>query len=191
MGFPWSRKSLPLDDSVFVKGEKVILREKCLEDTPADYAWRTDKELARLDATIPLKMSYAGFLKFSKEETSFPSTRSKRLAIDTLEGKHIGNCMYYDIDVKREEAELGVMIGDRNYWSKGYGFDSVSTLLNHVFTTTPLRRIYLHTLVWNERARRSFAKSGFREVKTVRRNGKQFILMEVWRPEWEQEQVNG
>ena len=168
-----------------MKGGKVILREKRIEDATDDYSWRSDEELARLDATRPLNMSYSDFLRFSREEQAYPSPLSRRFAIDTLEGRHIGNCMYYDIDLKRGEAELGIMIGDRDYWGKGYGTDSVSCLLNHIFSVTPLTRVYLHTLEWNHRARKAFGKSGFRELKPVRRSGKDFILMEVLRSEWE------
>jgi RimJ/RimL family protein N-acetyltransferase len=174
-----------LAEKVYVKGEKTVLREKRVEDAPGDYSWRTDEELARLDATRPLNMSYEDFLRYSKEEISFVSPLSKRLAIDTLDGKHIGNCMYYDIDVKGGEAELGVMIGDRDYWGKGYGTDSVASLLGYIFTATSLDRVYLHTLDWNERAQRSFSKTGFREVKRVRRSGQNFIRMEVLRSDWE------
>ena len=183
--FPWSRKEPASDDKLFIRGKSVILREKRVEDASEDYAWRTDEELARLDATRPLNMSYEDYLKYTREELALPSLRSKRLAIDTLEGKHIGNCMYYDIDARTGEAELGIMIGDRDYWGKGYGTDSVDCLLDHIFTTLPLTRVYLHTLDWNQRARRSFAKSGFREVKQVRRSGMDFILMEILRAEWE------
>ncbi len=188
--FPWSREKgspdrIPLAEKVYVKGEKTVLREKRVEDAPGDYSWRTDEELASLDATRPLNMSYEDFLRYSKEEISFVSPLSKRLAIDTLDGKHIGNCMYYDIDVKGGEAELGVMIGDRDYWGKGYGTDSVASLLGHIFTATSLDRVYLHTLDWNERAQRSFSKTGFREVKRVRRSGQNFIRMEVLRSDWE------
>ena len=178
------------DDQLLVRGKKVILREKSVDDAQDDYAWRVDEELARLDATRPLNMSYNDFLRYSKEEMNYPSPRSKRLAIDTLDGKHIGNCMYYDIDLRQGEAELGIMIGDREYWGKGYGTDSVNSLLDHIFTTTPITRIYLHTLEWNNRARSSFAKSGFREVKPVRRNGFDFIYMEVWRSEWERRSLS-
>ena len=178
------------DDQLLVRGKKVILREKSVDDAQADYAWRVDEELARLDATRPLNMSYNDFLRYSKEEMNYPSPRSKRLAIDTLDGKHIGNCMYYDIDLRQGEAELGIMIGDREYWGKGYGTDSVNSLLDHIFTTTPITRVYLHTLEWNNRARSSFAKSGFREVKPVRRNGFDFIYMEVWRSEWERRSLS-
>ena len=44
------------------------------------------------------------------------------------------------------------MIGDRRFWGKGYGNDAVNTLVRYVFTETRLRRVYLHTLDWNQRA---------------------------------------
>jgi len=176
---------------VIVQGDEVILREKRIEDGPDDYAWRTDEELARLDASRPLNMQYADFLKYSREELAFPGPRSQRFAIDTRSGKHIGNCMCYDIDLRQGEAELGIMIGDREYWGKGYGTDSVKSLLRYVFTSMTLTRVYLHTLDWNHRARQSFTKSGFREVKQVRRSGMDFILMEVLRSDWERDQEDG
>lgn len=167
-----------------IRGRKVVLREKCLEDVGADYAWRTDEELARLDATQPLELSYEEFATYAKDELNYITNTSKRLAIETMDGLHIGNCMFYDIDKRRGQAELGIMIGDRDYWGKGFGSDAVDTMLTHIFTTTQLNRIYIHTLNWNKRARCSFAKSGFRERKHVRRSGMEFVLMEVMRLEW-------
>ena len=157
-GFPWSRKMPQPLEAVSVRGEKVVLREKRVEDASRDYSWRVDTELAKLDATRPLNMSYSSFLEYSKEELRYPNPLSRRLAIDTLDGEHIGNCMYYDIDLKRGEAEPGHH--DRpSVLGQGYGTDSVDALLGHIFTTTSLDRVYLHTLEWNNRARRSFAKS--------------------------------
>ena len=189
--FPWLRhdKIEPVENGeVLIKGDKVVLREKRIEDAANDYAWRIDEELSRLDATRPLGMSYSSFVRYSCDDITYANPSSKRLAIDTLDGRHIGNCMYYDISLQRGEVELGIMIGDRAYWGQGYGTDSVVILLKHIFTTTPLNRVYLHTLVWNQRARRSFTKSGFRVVKKVRRGGMDFILMEILRSEWEQRQ---
>lgn len=185
MPFPWSRRKPEPVEKVQVNGKKVILREKRIEDAADDYAWRIDDELARLDATRPISMSFDDFMRYSQDELAFPSPRSRRFGVDAHDGTHIGNCMYYDVDMRRGEAELGIMIGKREYWSKGYGTDTVDTLLNYIFTTTPLTRMYLHTLEWNERARKSFTKSGFREVKKVRRSGLDFIQMELWRSEWE------
>ncbi len=183
--FGKSPKSADTEKRTVEGGEKVVLREKLLSDAEDDYGWRTDKELATLDATRPLRMSFNDFLRYTREEIDYPSPRSRRFAIDTHDGKHIGNCMYYDIDLRRGQTELGIMIGDRDYWSRGYGTDSVNTLLTHIFTSTTIDRVYLHTLEWNQRARNSFAKSGFKELGPVRRNGLDFIYMEVWRTEWE------
>ena len=186
--FPWARdenKELPLVDE---EGDKVRIREKREEDIRNEYSWRIDPELSRLDATRPMTMSYEDFFRYSREEMQFPNYRSKRLAVETLEGIHIGNIMYYDLDMRSRQAELGIMIGDKEYWSSGYGTDTVNTLLRHLFTTLELDKVYLHTLSWNYRAQASFNKSGFKSVRDVKRGGQDFILMEVLRPDWEKSQ---
>ena len=188
--FPWSRdenKELPL---VNEEGEKVRVREKRVEDIRNEYMWRVDPELSRLDATRPMTMSYEDFFRYSKEEMQFPNYRSKRLAVETLEGVHIGNIMYYDLNMQNSQAELGIMIGDKGYWSSGYGTDTVNTLVRHLFTILELDRVYLHTLSWNYRAQASFAKSGFKSVRNVKRGGQDFILMEVLRSDWEEPYEN-
>ena len=188
--FPWSRddnKELPL---VNEEGEKVRVREKRVEDIRNEYMWRVDPELSRLDATRPMTMSYEDFFRYSKEEMQFPNYRSKRLAVETLEGVHIGNIMYYDLNMQNSQAELGIMIGDKDYWSSGYGTDTVNTLVRHLFTILELDRVYLHTLSWNYRAQASFAKSGFKLVRNVKRGGQDFILMEVLRSDWEEPYAN-
>ncbi len=188
--FPWSRdenKELPL---VNEEGEKVRVREKRVEDIRNEYTWRVDPELSRLDATRPMTMSYEDFFRYSKEEMQFPNYRSKRLAVETLGGIHIGNIMYYDLNMQNRQAELGIMIGDKDYWSSGYGTDTVDTLLQHLFTILELDRVYLHTLSWNYRAQASFTKSGFKLVRNVKRGSQDFILMEVLRSDWEEPYAN-
>lgn len=170
-----------------LQGELVVLRSKRVEDAAADYSWRVDPELAGLDATRPINLTLREYTRFHRDDLEFPSPWSVRLAIDTLDGEHIGNCMYYDIDFDKKQAELGIMIGARAYWSRGYGTDAVRTLLRHIFTETSLERVYLHTLSHNFRAQRSFSKSGFQPVQRVRRDGMNFVKMELLKETWLQE----
>ena len=160
----------------------VTLREKRLEDACQDYQWRIDEELATLDATTPLRMSYNNYLRLIEDELKRPVPWSVRFAIETHDGALIGNCMYYDIDDIRRQTELGILIGDRNYWNKGYGTDAVDTVCKYIFESTDFKRIYLHTLIWNKRAQKSFAKSGFQELRD-------FLLMELLRENWESMQA--
>ncbi len=75
-------------------GNKVKLRPKRLEDAVNDYSWRQDAELCRLDAAPPILCSFNEFLENYIEDLQ-RLNRSYRFAIETLEGKHIGNCSYF------------------------------------------------------------------------------------------------
>jgi len=167
-----------------LKGQKVVLREKRLEDANKDYAWRSDDELAHLDAAPTLRVPFANFLDSYADELARPSRR-RRFAIETPDGKHIGNCMYYNIDEGKGGAELGIMIGERDYWDQGHGSDAVNILLEHIFSTTKLQRVYLNTLEWNVRAQRCFEKCGFVRCKRRRRYHNNFVTMEIFRSTWQ------
>ena len=169
---------------VELRGARIILREKRLEDAEQDYIWRSDPELARLDAAYPLTMSYDRYLNIFQDQVNFPTPGSHHFATETLEGKFIGNCMYYDLDSVNLEAELGIVIGDRDHWGNAFGYDAVTTLLEYMFGEKGLKRVYLHTLEWNERAQRCFSKCGFNTVRPVHRMSHDFLLMEVLRADW-------
>ena len=164
-----------------IKGERVILRKKHPSDLENDYIWRIDPDLIALDAAPPLKLSRREYISYSNDEIRHPSKKRYRLAIDSDDGKHIGNCMYYDIDEKKSQAELGVLIGDSDYQGQGYGTDAVKTLVQYIFDNTSLQRIYLKTLVWNIRAYKCFHKCGFTDCGRITSNGNDFILMELQR----------
>jgi RimJ/RimL family protein N-acetyltransferase len=168
-----------------IRGNKTRLREKKLADVRNDFHWQADSDLARLDAAPVLVMPFSLYLL--DYATALRRSQANRypLAIETLEGKHIGNCTCYDIDENRKEAQLGIIIGNRDYWDKGYGADAVNTLVDHVFRTTQLRRLYLKTLEWNLRAQNCFAKCGFKVFGHLHRNGYDFTLMELKREQWE------
>jgi RimJ/RimL family protein N-acetyltransferase len=159
-------------------GNKVKLRPKRLHDAINDYQWRRDIELCQLDATQPTTSSFEEYLKLTAGAPSY-SSQSCHFAIETLDGKHIGNCSYFDIDETNGEAEIGIMIGDKAYWNRGYGADAIRTALNYVFSQTNLKRIHLKTLDWNIRAQKCFEKCGFVPCGNLNRGEYSFILMEI------------
>ena len=168
-----------------IVGSKVKLRGKKLSDVRNDYKWQSDPEMASLDAAPLLTASFPVYLLDYADGIHRPGPNRYPLAVETLDGRHIGNCTCYDIDEDRGEVQLGIMIGDRSYWDKGYGTDSVSTLVNHVFLNTDLKRIYLKTLEANLRARKCFENCGFTPCGQLKRNNSTFVLMELKRERWE------
>ena len=172
-----------------IAGSKVILREKSSVDAWNDYAWETDPELSQLDAAKPITITFSRYLADYADELSYSPPTSRQFAIETLDGKHIGNCSYYNISESKGEAELGIMIGNRNYWNKGYGTDVVTTLVNDIFRRTELNRIYLKTLESNSRAQQCFQKCGFTPYSHRDKDGFSFTLMEIHRQQWQEREA--
>ena len=112
-------------------------------------------------------------------------------AIDTKDGRHIGNTDLMDVSAENRCATLGIMIGDKAYWSKGYGTDAMRTLLRFGFEEMNLHRIQLTVDARNLRAQACYRKCGFVEEARLRQHRyaegelHDTLWMGVLRDEWE------
>ncbi len=159
--------------------KRIQLRPKTVDDAWDDYCWRKDPELAHLDAVEPTSLEFGEYYRAYKEEVEDPRKNYYHFSILVNNGYHIGNCMLYDINKDTSEAQLGILIGDRTYWDRGYGQEAVTELLKITFEDTSVSRVYLKTLRSNVRAQKCFAKCGFKTVGMEYRNGYDFIIMEI------------
>ncbi|MCC7161326.1 MAG: GNAT family N-acetyltransferase [Anaerolineae bacterium] len=150
-----------------IYGEKTFLRR--FEDRMSDaeisrlYAWSRDTELLRWSGGTPTALSESEFRDHVRGERLYGPTNRRMYLLfvrDTLE--LIGRIGVFAIDWNRRDAELGVVIGAREYQNRGYGRDATRTLLHHLFTTSSLNLIYLYTFRENVRAQHAFAAVGFR-----------------------------
>ncbi len=169
------------NDDVFARGRLTVLRRKRLSDTRDEYRWRTDPELAKFDATRPVQSEFENYARNWSFDYRFTDVAGRSFAIEDVDGRHIGNVMYYNVDDQRSEAEIGISIGERDCWSKGYGSDAILALTSALVRRTELKRFYLHTLDWNERAHRAFSRAGFEVCGTSWRDGHKFLVMELHR----------
>lgn len=83
------------------------------------------------------------------------------IPINIKEEKLIGNCGIHQVNWKDRIGLLGIMIGEKDYWGKGYGTDAVGLLLDYGFNTLNLNRIELLVHDFNERAIKCYEKLGF------------------------------
>ena len=167
-----------------IKGNKVIIRGKKPSDAENDYRWQTDDELSALDAMMPSTMSFREFYREYVNWLRHPYEGRITFGVDTPDGRHIANCVYYNVDEVNRETEIGIMIGDRDYWDKGYGTDIIATLINYVFSLQKFDRIYLKTLEGNFRAQRCFEKCGLKPCGHREQDGYKFLLMDLTIGRW-------
>ncbi len=73
----------------------------------------------------------------------------------------IGNCGFFDINWRIRSAEVGLFIGEKSCWNKGYGTEVMRLLLQHGFGTLNLNRIFLRVDAENLGGIRAYEKAGF------------------------------
>lgn len=173
-----------LDLLVVAHGARIRIRDKHRSDAPDDFQWRRDADIARFDGTAPISLTYSEFLHAFERELAYVDPMRRMFAVDTAPGVHVGNVMYYNADSRRGEAEFGITIGPPEHRGQGIGMEATITFLRYLWETTPFRRVYLHTLEWNDRARACFRRAGFDDVARVFRQQQWFIRMEARREWW-------
>lgn len=109
-----------------------------------------------------------------------------------IEADHsvIGACGLMGFDETARTSALGIRIGERAYWGKGFGRDAVATLIDYGFRHLNLHRVWLTVLHTNERAIRSYQACGFRAEALLRRHLwmdgelRDKLVMGILRSEW-------
>lgn len=157
-----------------IYGDKVVLRR--FEDRMSDaevariYRWSRDPEILRWSGGSPVEWTLTEFREHLRGERLYgPSNRRAFLILAQDTMQLIGRLGIFAIDWNRREGELGIVIGEREYWDRGYGRDAVRTILRHIFSSSSLNSIYLYTFADNLRAQRAFAAAGFRTIEQLRR----------------------
>jgi len=148
-----------------IHGEKVRLRAIEREDIPRFLKWLNDPGVRHyLSMYLPLSRAQAE----EWFERQLKNERARVFAIETMEGEHIGNIGLHDISWKDRCAELGIFIGESDFWGQGYGTDAIRTLLRLAFQEMGLHRVSLRVFDFNPRAIRCYQKCGFRQEGCLR-----------------------
>lgn len=76
----------------------------------------------------------------------------------------IGRCFLGSIDHVNRSARLGIVIGEKSHWDRGFGTETIQLLLDYAFNILNLNSVNLGTYSFNERAIACYKKVGFKEV---------------------------
>jgi len=175
-------------------GNQIRFRAIEKEDLPDFVRWLNDPEVRQ-----GLCMRYP--LSFAEEEEWFanmikrpPQERPLAIEIQPDPNKDtwvfVGNFGFFDVKWENRSAEIGIHIGEKQYWDKGFGTKAMQLILKYGFESLNFHRLYLRVFETNLRAIRSYEKAGFKPEGKLRQahflNGKyiDILLMSVLRQEW-------
>jgi RimJ/RimL family protein N-acetyltransferase len=152
-----------------LRGDLVRLRPVDVDrDLEPCYEWFNDLEVTRFLSIVGPPITRTGE-RAVLERHGVPTDGSCFFAIEADDGATIGNCALHRISYLTRAAVLGITIGDKRYWSRGYGTDAVKTLCAYAFVELNLQRIGLSLFASNARALRCYEKAGLQVEGRLRR----------------------
>ncbi|MDP9233104.1 MAG: GNAT family N-acetyltransferase [Actinomycetota bacterium] len=172
-----------------LKGDKVLLRAIEEEDLPALARWANDLEVEVLGGGDPPTPQSVGRVKAEFERRQKESPDDVNFAIE-VDGKLIGMVALFRVDTTARTSELGIVIGERDYWGKGYGQDAIRTVVDYGFRHRNYQRVWLTVTDTNDRALNAYKRCGFAEEGRLRQHvwndgaHRDVVCMGVLREEW-------
>ena len=145
----------------FLVGKKVILRPLTLADADRNYLrWINDQEVVAHLETGFFPTTWRALRQYiasrlGRADCLFLAIVNRRTR------RHVGNVKLEPINWIHRTATLGIMIGDKNAWGKGFATETLRLLSDHAFQRLNLRKISAGTRAVNRGALRAFVSAGF------------------------------
>ncbi len=173
-------------------GEHVRVRAVERDDLPRFVEWLNDPEVRR-------NLAFYQPLSLPQEELWFEHNLSlppgeQTLSIDLLsddQWRHAGATGFKHHDQRERSAEVGIMIGLKEFWNRGYGCEAMQLIVGHGFRNLNLNRIFLQVFETNSAGIRCYEKAGFshegrqREARFYEGHYIDVVLMSILKSEWQ------
>ena len=174
-----------------LQGKRVLLRSIQRDDLARLSEFNNDLavELAG-GGDPPIPQALARLEAEYDQEVVRGGRDGPRFAIEA-DGKLIGQCALFNVNATAQTCELGITIGDKEYWGRGYGHESINLLVEYAFRYHNYRKVWLQVHAGNERAMRAYQACGFVEEGRLRAHvwsdGRydDLVVMGMLREEWQ------
>ncbi len=151
-----------------LQGKRVHLRAIAREDLPRLWAFNNDLQVELAGGGDPPWPQSLARLQAEFDQNAAKGGRDGMQFAIEADGICIGQCGLFNVNKTARTCELGITIGDKSYWSKGYGREAVSLLVHYAFTYQNFRKVWLQVHAANERGLRAYKACGFVEEGRLR-----------------------
>ncbi len=140
-------------------GDKCYLSPVSLDDVEKYTEWINDME------TGQFVLFASGVYDIDKERLTLEYLMKNSIIfaiVDKDTNKVIGNCGIHNKSEVHRTGTFGIFIGDKSYWSQGYGAEATMLILDYAFNLLNLNSINLDVVAFNARGIKCYEKCGFK-----------------------------
>lgn len=161
-------KRLNKSESFIVNGENLYLRPINLNDVSKKYVnWMNDPYINQYLESRFAEQTMESVKDFVK--SMIGSQTDILLAIcEKDSGRHVGNIKIGPINTIHSHAEVGLLIGEKECWGKGYGSEAIGLVVDYAFKTLNIHRLTAGAYAENISSIKAFKKNGFLVEGTYR-----------------------
>jgi len=149
-------------NSVIINTKNYKLRPFKKEDAVLWQIWDVDEEV---QAHMPEPKNKAGDISEQYDYIDKCATDPEGYywSIETLDGVAIGTVALFEINIYHQVAELGIVIGDKNFWGRGVATEVITKLIEYAFDNLNIQRISAEVEEKNIPMVKVFEKVGFEQ----------------------------
>ena len=148
----------------FAGGKRIYLRRVRISDVDGDYyQWMNDPEVTRFMIsrfTTHTKKSLKDYVRKILDDPQY----SFFAIVLKDSNRHIGNIKVGPFE-KNGAVFVGIMIGDKNCWNRGYATEAIQLVSRHAFEEMKIRELKAGCLLPNVGSINAFKKAGYSEKR--------------------------
>jgi RimJ/RimL family protein N-acetyltransferase len=152
-----------MNNSYFIHGERIYLREVRVSDVNESYyRWMNNPEITRYLESRFRPNSLDSLREYVQQKLH--DSNSLFLAIVLIDGdRHIGNIKLGDINWVHRFGDVGLLIGEKECWGKGYATEAIGLVTRFAFTVLNLHRLTAGCYASNPGSAGAFLRNGWQE----------------------------
>lgn len=153
----------------FIEGKNLYLREVRESDVNERYyAWMNDQDITQYLENRFYPNSLQKISEFVKSKDGDPNNVFLAI-INKHDDEHIGNVKLGPINWIHRTAEIGILLGEKKYWGKGFASETLRLLADYAFNKLNLRKVTAGCYGNNKGSEKAFLKAGF-TIEGVRKS---------------------
>lgn len=154
-------------DKIRILGKYVSLESLLPEDVNQTYlSWMTDPDVNRYLETRFEKHNLSSLTMFVVSICSDPRFHFFKI-LENSTNRHIGNIKLGPTHSYHRTGDIGLVIGEKDCWGKGYAKEAIALITQFAFSTLKLHKVTAGFMDLNVGSKKAFLANGF-EIEGTR-----------------------
>lgn len=154
-------KAQPPPAGIKLESERLVLRTLTPTDANDNYArWMNDPEVVRYTESRFVKHTIESIRNFI-EDTNSAGDNVLLAIVTRSDGRHIGNIKLGPINSYHRSADIGLIIGEKDCWRRGYATEAIQRISRYAFEDLHLHKLTAGCYACNNGSKRAFERAGF------------------------------